>query len=117
MPDVDIDVRLDVARAGLKLDGGFVTTGDKAWFTRGDTAYAVPQDPWDKIVEARESGTTGAGAAPATPELKLEPGDWLRNVKRRGRRRDRRGRDDRTSPPTSTPRRHSPDPSGDAGHR
>ena len=80
MPVVDIDVRLDVASAALKLDGGFVTTGDKAWFTRGDTAYAVPQDPWDKIVEARESGTTGAGAAPATPELKLEPGDWLRKV-------------------------------------
>ena len=80
MPVLDIQVRLDVESAGFKLDGGFVTTGDKAWFTRGDTAYAVPQDPWDKIVEARESGQSAQSAPPATPELNLEPGDWVRKV-------------------------------------
>jgi hypothetical protein len=64
----------------MKLDGGFVATGDKAWFTRGDSAYAVPQDAWDKIVEARKGGTPGAGAGPATPELELKSGDWLRKV-------------------------------------
>lgn len=80
MPVVDIQVRVDVESAGVKLDGGFVTTGDKAWFTRGDTAYAVPQDPWDKIVEARESGQSAQSAAQATPQLNLEPGDWLRKV-------------------------------------
>jgi hypothetical protein len=80
MPVVDIRVRLDVESAGFKLDGGFVTTGDKAWFTRGDTAYAVPQDPWDKIVEARESGQSTPSAPQAAPELNLEPADWLRKV-------------------------------------
>jgi len=78
MPVVDIQVRLDLESSGLELDAGFVTTGDKAWFTRGDTAYAVPQDPWGKIVEARESAAKPA--AQPGPELKLEPGDWLRKV-------------------------------------
>jgi hypothetical protein len=77
MPVVDIQVRVDVESSGRGLDAGFLTTGDRAWFTRGDTAYAVPQDPWDKIVEAREGATTPAHAG---PELKLEPGDWLRKV-------------------------------------
>jgi hypothetical protein len=77
MPVLDIQVRVDLESAGFKLAGGFVTTGDKAWFTRGDTGYAVPQDPWDKLVEARESGQ---GAQQATPELNVEPGDWLRKV-------------------------------------
>jgi hypothetical protein len=80
MPVVDIQVRLDIESAGFKLDGGFVTTGDKAWFTRGDTAYAVPQDPWDKIIEARESGQSTQSAPQAAPELNLEPTDWLRKV-------------------------------------
>jgi hypothetical protein len=80
MPVVDIRVRVDAESTGLKLDGGFVTTGNKAWFTRGDTAYAVPQDSWDKIVEARESGTSAGNGSQATPDLQLEPGDWLRKV-------------------------------------
>jgi hypothetical protein len=79
MPVADIQVRVDVESAPLELDAGFVTTGDKAWFTRGDAAYAVPQDAWDKIVKARESGQS-SGAQPAAPQLKLEPGDWLRKV-------------------------------------
>jgi hypothetical protein len=77
MPVVDIQVRLDVESSGLELDAGFLTTGDRAWFIRGDSAYAVPQDPWDRIVEARESATKPAQAG---PELKLEPGDRLRKV-------------------------------------
>jgi len=80
MPVADVQVRVDVESAGVKLDGGFVTTGDKAWFTRGETAYAVPQDPWDKIVEARESGQGTGSAQQATPQLNVEPGDWLRKV-------------------------------------
>jgi hypothetical protein len=77
MPVVDIQVRVDVESSGRGLDAGFLTTGDRAWFTRGKTAYAVPQDTWDKIVEAREGATTPAQVG---PELKLEPGDWLRKV-------------------------------------
>jgi hypothetical protein len=80
MPVLDIRVRVDAESAGLELDGGFVSTGDKAWFMRGDSAYAVPQDPWDKIVEARESGQSTPSSQQTTPELSLEPGDWLRKV-------------------------------------
>jgi hypothetical protein len=77
MPVVDIQVNVDAESANLDLDGGFGTTGDKAWFTRGESAYAVPQDAWDKIVEARESG---AGADQDSLELNLEPSGWLRKV-------------------------------------
>jgi hypothetical protein len=77
MPVVDIQVNVDAESANLDLEGGFGTSGDKAWFTRGDSAYAVPQDAWDKIVEARESG---AGAGQDSPELNLEPSGWLRKV-------------------------------------
>ena len=80
MPVADVKVRVNVESAGVKLDGGFVTTGDKAWFTRGDTAYAIPQDPWDKIVEARESGQGAGSAQQPTPQLNVEPGDWLRKI-------------------------------------
>ncbi|MET0761768.1 MAG: hypothetical protein ABWZ63_05485 [Thermoleophilaceae bacterium] len=77
MPVVDIKVNVDAESANLDLEGGFGTNGDKAWFTRGDSAYAVPQDAWDKIVEARE---TGAGAGQDSPTLNLEPNGWLRKV-------------------------------------
>ncbi len=77
MPVVDIKVNVDAESANLDLEGGFGTNGDKAWFTRGDNAYAVPQDAWDKIVEARESG---AGAGQDSPALNLEPNGWLRKV-------------------------------------
>ena len=59
MPKVDVQVSVDVP--GFDGRGGFVTTGTRAWFTRGDTGYAVPQKAWTKIVAARKSG-----AAPAT---------------------------------------------------
>jgi hypothetical protein len=58
-----------------------VSTGERAWFTRGDTGYAVQQDAWKQIVTARESG-----AAPAadTPNVDVDPSSWLRNVKSEG---------------------------------
>jgi hypothetical protein len=77
MPVVAIEVEVDAESANLNLEGGFGTSGDKAWFTRGDRAYAVPQDAWDKIVEARESGV---GAAQDSPDLELDPSAWLRKV-------------------------------------
>ena len=41
LPQVDVQVKVDVP--GYDVSGGFVTTGKRAWFTRGDTGYAVPQ--------------------------------------------------------------------------
>ena len=79
MPQVDVQVNVDVP--GFDGRAGFVTTGDRAWFTRGDTGYAVPQKAWNRIVAARESG---AGPAADTPKLDVDPGSWLRNVKSEG---------------------------------
>jgi hypothetical protein len=75
MPVVDIRVKVDAQSANLDIEGGFGTTGEKAWFTRGGSAYAVPQAAWSKVVEAREDGP-----AQSSPELNLEPGNWLRKV-------------------------------------
>ncbi len=79
MPQVDVQVNVDVP--GFDGRAGFVTTGDRAWFTRGDTGYAVPQKAWNKIVAARESG---AGPVADTPKVDVDPGSWLRNVKSEG---------------------------------
>jgi hypothetical protein len=81
MPKVDVQLSLRVQSLKLNSSGGFVTTGDRAWFTRGDTGYAVPQEAWAKIVEGRESG---AAAAADAPELNVDPSGWLRNVKSEG---------------------------------
>ena len=81
MPKVDFHLSVRANSMNLNATGGFVTTGDRAWFTRGDTGYAVPQEAWSKLVEARESG-----AAPAadTPTMNIDPSRWLRNVKSEG---------------------------------
>jgi len=80
MPKADVQVSVDVP--GFDGRGGFVSTGDRAWFTRGNTGYAVPQAAWSKIVEAREKGTAPTANA---PDLDVNPGAWLQNVKSEGK--------------------------------
>jgi hypothetical protein len=79
MPKADVQVSVDVP--GFDADGGFVTTGDRAWFTRGDVGYAVPQEAWSKIAKGREQGTRPTAKA---PNLDVDPSAWLRNVKSEG---------------------------------
>jgi hypothetical protein len=67
----------------LNESGGFVTTGDRAWFTRGGTGYAVPQDSWSKVVQARERGPAPA-AKPDAPKVDVNPSSWVTNVKSEG---------------------------------
>ena len=81
MPKVDVQLSMRVESMKLNATGGFVTTGDRAWFTRGDTGYAVPQEAWNKIVKARESGAAPAADA---PKVNVDPTGWLRNVKSEG---------------------------------
>jgi hypothetical protein len=83
MPKVDVQLSVRVKSMKLNESGGFVTTGDRAWFTRGDVGYAVPQESWNKIVKARESGATPA-AKPAAAKLNVDPSGWVRNVKSEG---------------------------------
>ncbi len=81
MPKVDVQLSMRAKSLKLNATGGFVTTGDRAWFTRGDTGYAVPQEAWSKIVKARESGHAPAAGA---PKVNVDPTGWLRNVKSEG---------------------------------
>jgi hypothetical protein len=70
MPKVDVQASVDVP--GFDGRAGFVSTGKRAWFTRGDTGYAVPEKAWTKI------------AAAGTPQVEVDPSPWLRNVKSEG---------------------------------
>ena len=79
MPKVDVQVNVNVP--GFDGRAGFVTTGERAWLTRGDTGYAIPQKAWTQIAAGRKSG---AAAAADTPKLDVDPSSWLRNVKSEG---------------------------------
>jgi hypothetical protein len=79
MPKVDVQVNVNVP--GFDGRGGFVTTGDRAWLTRGDTGYAIPRKAWGQIVAGRKSGATPAAD---TPKVDVNPSSWLRNVKSEG---------------------------------
>ena len=82
MPKAKVQVTVDVP--GFDGRGGFVTTGDRAWFTRGNVGYAVPQAAWSKIVKARAKGTPPTKRA---PKLNVNPSSWLQNVKSEGTER------------------------------
>jgi hypothetical protein len=70
LPKVDVQASVDVP--GFDGRAGFVSTGKRAWFTRGDTGYAVPQKAWTQI------------AAAGAPQVEVDPSPWLRNVKSEG---------------------------------
>ncbi len=72
-PRLALDVKVDAL--GTNVQGGFVTTGGEAWFTRGDTGYLVPQEIWDGLQEP------GSGPAPALP---FNPAKWVEDVKGEG---------------------------------
>ena len=82
MPKADVQVSADVP--GFDGRAGFVTTGDRAWFTRGKVGYAVPQSAWSEIVKARAKGTPPTATA---PKLDVNPASWLQNVKSEGNER------------------------------
>jgi hypothetical protein len=82
MPKADVQVTIDAA--GYDGTGGFVTTGDRAWITKGRVGYAVPQSAWSKIVKGREKGSAPTKKA---PQLNVNPSAWLQNVKSEGNER------------------------------
>jgi len=82
MPEVDLDVRVSVPSMSLDERGGFVTTGERAWFTRAGVAYAVPQSIWGKLAKARESGAQASSSE--STDLDVDPRGWLRNVESEG---------------------------------
>jgi hypothetical protein len=79
VPDVAIDFEL--AADGERAEGGFVSLGDEAFFTRGDTGWRVPDEAWTPLVEAVASG---AGAQPQNIALPFDPQTWIRDVESQG---------------------------------
>jgi hypothetical protein len=85
MPEVDIELHARVGSMNFNERGGFVTNGERAWFTRGDTAYAVPQPIWSAVAKARESGRLATEKD--TPDVDLDPSKWLSKVRNEGSER------------------------------
>ena len=82
MPKANLQVSANVP--GFDGRAGFVTTGDRAWLTRGSVGYAIPQAAWSKITSARAKGTPPTEKA---PKLDVNPSSWLKNVKSEGNER------------------------------
>jgi hypothetical protein len=83
MPEIDINLRVRVPSMGLNERGGFVTNGERAWFTRRGTAYVVPGPTWNAIAKARESGRFATEED--SPEIDVDPSGWLSKVKAEGK--------------------------------
>lgn len=77
----EFEVSAALRAAGERVEGGFVSLGDKAYFTRGDTGWRVPDEVWSPIVEAVANG---AGAEPQTIPLPVDPQSWVRSVESEG---------------------------------
>ena len=63
-PRVQLDAKVDAL--GTEVEGGFVTTGGEAWFTRNRTGYPVPLQ------------------ATPTNGISLNPARWVKDVKDEG---------------------------------
>ena len=87
--DPRLALDLEVSAPGTKIEGGFVTTDGKAWFTRSGTGYLVPQEVWDGLVKSAGQAQPGAPAvdpAAANPvqQLPFDPAKWITDVKDEG---------------------------------
>jgi hypothetical protein len=74
VPKFEVDVRMADERQSVR--GGFVSLGDRAFFTRGDTGWRVPAEAWDPVVEGV---SRGAGLP-----FEIHPDTWVRDVKSEG---------------------------------
>jgi hypothetical protein len=77
----EFELSADVNVAGDKVQGGFTSLGDKAYFTRGETGWQVPEEVWSPLVEAVANG---AGAQQQNLSLPFDPQRWVRDVKSEG---------------------------------
>lgn len=78
LPDFKVNAR--ISGTGQKVEGGFVSLGDKAYFVRGDTGWRVPAALWTPLAEG---ATGGAGAQRKLP-FDVHPATWVRDVKAEG---------------------------------
>jgi hypothetical protein len=74
-----IEVNAQVRARGATVEGGFISLGDRAYFTQGDVAYRVSQNVWDQVVAARK--TAPSRPTPKPLPLPVDPRSWLRELK------------------------------------
>jgi hypothetical protein len=77
----EAEINFELAAEGERARGGFVSLGDEAFFTRGDTGWRVPEEAWAPLVEAVANG---AGAQPQRIALPFDPQTWIRDVESEG---------------------------------
>jgi hypothetical protein len=78
VPEFEVGGSIWIAKQ--KIEGGFVSLGDKAYFTQRDTGWRVPAAIWDPVAQA----VAGGGKTEQTPGLQLHPETWVRDVKSEG---------------------------------
>ena len=79
VPQFELDAK--VSGAGERVEGGFVSLGEEAYFTQGDTGWRVPEELWSSVVEA---AAAGAIAQPQGIPLPADPQSWVRSVESAG---------------------------------
>jgi hypothetical protein len=79
VPEIEVDAQ--VQARGAKVEGGFVSLGDKAYFTQGGMAYRVRQHVWDRVVAARKEAGGQPSSQPLPLPLPVHPRSWLRDLK------------------------------------
>jgi len=79
VPQFELDAK--VGAAGERVEGGFVSLGEEAYFTQGDAGWRVPEELWSSVVEA---AANGAGAQPQSIPLPVDPQSWVRSVESEG---------------------------------
>jgi hypothetical protein len=79
VPEFELDVRL--AADGARAEGGFVSLGDEAFFTKGDAGWRVPDPAWSRLAQLVESRAAGQ---PQNVALPFDPQTWIRDVRSEG---------------------------------
>jgi hypothetical protein len=77
----EVAIKFELAADVERAEGGFVSLGDEAFFTRGDTGWRVPDEAWGPLVEAVAKG---AGAQPQNLAIPFDPKTWIRGVESKG---------------------------------
>ena len=79
VPEFDVHGRISFGKQ--HVSGGFVSLGDKAYFTKGDSGWRVPAAIWSPVVDAVANPSAAQRQAPGLP---LHPDTWVRDVKSEG---------------------------------
>jgi hypothetical protein len=79
VPEFEVSAKLNAD--GERMEGGFVSLGDEAYFTRGRDGWRVPDEVWSPLVEAVASAPA---AQPQNLAVPFDPQAWVRDVKSEG---------------------------------